>query len=174
MSALAHGLNGAFLQRDVQALNSPEEKPQGLTNWARPELARKAPQREGVIVFEIAQARTLYEQSRDSTTRDIDELKTFYVFADDAVDQFLTDHRALPAILREAIEPLKNSFGADRVFRLEVSIDEDDSKMLYGIALWRDSVRAAARAFDNFAESWWLDHMTPNTADLAFIYKIYR
>lgn len=174
MSALAHGLNGAFSQRNAQTLDSPEEKFQGLTNWARPELRRKIPQREGVVVFEIAHARILFEQGQDRTTQEIEELKASYVFADAAVDQFLTEHRALPGILREAVEPLRNSFGGDSVFRLEVAIDEDDSKMLYGIVLWRDGVRTAAQALDKFAESWWLDHMTPNTADLAFIYRIYR
>jgi hypothetical protein len=104
--------------------------------------------------------------------RAIEELKASYVFADDAVDQFLTDHGALLGVLREAIEPLRTSFGADRVFQLQVSTDEEDSKMLYGIVLWHDTVRAAAQALDHFVETWWLDHMTPDTTELAFIYKI--
>jgi hypothetical protein len=150
------------------------KRPPGLTNWERAEIPRRAPRGEGALIFQIAEARALYERSRDRIRHDIEELKEFYVFADDAVDQFLIDHPALPGVLREAIQALKSSFGSDRVFRLEVSIDEDDSKMLYGVALWGDAVRAAAQALDNFAESWWLNHMTPNTTDLAFIYKISR
>ena len=134
----------------------------------------EGPQREGAVIFEIAQARELYEQNRDRITHDIEALKRSYVFADDAVDQFLTGHPAIPGVLRDAIQPLKDSFGADKIFRLEVSVDDDDSKMLYGIALCRGTVRAAAHALDNFAENWWLDHMTPNTTDLAFIYRISR
>lgn len=173
MSALVHGLNEEFLQRDV--LPSPREGIfQGLANWPRVEVRRKAPQREGSMLFEITQARALYEESQDRITQAIEDLKASYIFTNDAVDQFLADHRALPGILREAIEPLRNSFGTDKIFRLEVSIDEDDSKMLYVIALWRDTVRAAAQALDDFAERWWLDHMTPNSTDLAFIYKISR
>jgi hypothetical protein len=147
---------------------------QGLTGQTRNEVPRKAPQREGRITDEITLTRALYEETRDHIEQDIKCLKASYVFADDTVDRFLADHPALSGILREALEPLRASFGADKVFRLEVSIDEDDSKMLYAVALCRETVRAAAQSLDRFVESWWLDHMTPNTMDLAFIYKISR
>jgi hypothetical protein len=153
---------------------SPKERLQGLTNWEKPELLRKFPQREGITTSEIAEGRRLFQQSRDQIAKDIDELKASYVFADDSVSQFLAEHRSLTAVLRSAIQPLKASFGADGVFELEVTVEEDGSKMLYGVALWPGSVRAAAQALDNFSESWWLDHMTLSTTDLAFIYRISR
>lgn len=172
MSALAHGLGDAFWQHNEPSSPPPNNNLQGLTNWDRPEIPRKAPQRQSAIIFEIAEARALFQQGQDRIARDIQELRASYVFADEAVDQFLTDHRALPGILREAIQPLRTSFGTDRVFRLEVSIEEDDSKTLYGIALWRDGVLEAAQALDHFTETWWLDHMTTHTADLAFTYEL--
>jgi hypothetical protein len=172
MSALAHGLNAAFWQPDLRMPAPREEKPQGLTNWVQLPLPRKATQPEGTIIFEITQAQAMFQQGMDHITQDIEQLKAAYVFADRSIERFLTDHRALPAILRAAIEPLKTSFGADKVFRLELSIEEDDSKMLYGVALWRDTARAAAQALDNFAESWWLDHMTTSTTALAFTYEL--
>jgi hypothetical protein len=170
------GLNEMYLRPNVQIPYplAPQEEPRGLTNWARPHVCQETTQLRGTIIFEIAQGRALFEQSRLRIAQDIEELRAFYVFADDAVDHFLTDHRALPSVLREAIEPLKTSFGADKVFQLQVSTDEEDCKMLYAIALWRDTVRAAALALDHFVETWWLDHMTPDTTELAFIYRISR
>lgn len=174
MSALANGLSGGLSEQYGQMSSSPKDRVRGLTDWTQTDPPRKAPQREGSMNLEISQARALYEQSRDRIKRQIEDLRASYVFASDAVDRFLFDHQAIAAILREAVEPLNASFGPDKVFRLEVHIDEDDSTMLYAVALWRDSVRAAAQALDDFVEAWWLDHMTPSTTDLAFIYKISR
>ena len=174
MSALTQGLSCDFPQQ-----NPPPTVPQysmgALTRGDLQQSPRKAPTiRESESIIAINRAQIVREQGRASIARDIEELKRAYVFADDSVRSFLEEHRALSDVLREAIIPLKEFFGTDKVFRLELTIDEDDSKMLYGVTICRDSVRVAAQALENFVENWWLDHMTPNTTDLAFIYRIHR
>ena len=173
MSALAQGLNSEFLRQDVPP-QVPTRLPGGLFDWTQPAVPRKAPRREGSTSFEITQGRAFLEQGFASIVQDVEELKRYYVFADDSVGPFLEDHRALSGLLREAIRPLQEAFGADKVLSLEVSVDEDDSRMIYGVILWSGTVRGAAQAFNNFTENWWLNHMTHNTSDLAFIYRVLR
>ena len=175
MSALTQGLTSGFGQQNKPAHTVPQYSMGALTRGDLQQSPRKAPTiRESENIIAIKQVQTVCEQGRASIARDIAELKRSYVFANDSVRSFLEGHRALSDVLREAIVPLKEFFGADKVFWLEVKIDEDDSTMLYGVTLWRGSVRTAAQALETFVENWWLDHMTPNTTDLAFIYRIHR
>jgi hypothetical protein len=174
MSALAVGMNSNSFN---QAAPPParENYLQGMndSNWSSPYVPTKPPQREGVLI-DFASITLRISQNQAAVSKDIDDLKAIYVFADDSIDCFLEEHRAHRNILRQAIEPLKASFGTDKVFRLEINSDEDDCRTLYGVTLWRDSVRTAAQALSAFVEDWWLDHMNADTRDLAFIYRISR
>lgn len=105
---------------------------------------------------------------------EISELKKSYVFRDRGIDKFLESHPALVSVLMQAVTPLKEAFGADGVFRLELETEEEGSRMIYAAALSSGSVREAARALDQFVDGWWLDHMTNQTSDLAFVYRIWR
>src|SRR5450432_425805 len=107
MSAAVQGLNDAYLQQPHHAPSYWEtpfypqrEQQQGLTNWTTNETPRKPPQREGVLILEIGQGKTLLELTRRHIERDIEQLKTSYIFYDaHVIEQFLTDHRSLPSIL---------------------------------------------------------------------------
>jgi hypothetical protein len=104
---------------------------------------------------------------------DIDRLKRSYGFPqDDSVTVFLAHHRALPVVLLSAVPHLREAFGPEGIFNLEVSTDDDGSQTLYAVAVWHDTVQTAAAALERFEESWWLDHMVANTADLAFTYEL--
>jgi hypothetical protein len=109
-------------------------------------IPRSGPRREGTNSFNIDQGIALLAEIRDRIAKNIEELKASVIFADDAVDQLLVQHPDLPATLREAIGPLRTSFGPDKVFRLEISTDEVGSKLLYGIALWNADCRPCAGA----------------------------
>jgi hypothetical protein len=172
MSAL-QGLDAGFLFTNVQANPVRENQTEGLTKWHHEEILRKPPQREGAIEFEIEKARALIRDSQRRTHEDIDNLKKSYVFpADNAVDIFLANHRALPPVLLAAASHLEDSFGPETIFNLEVSTDDDDSQTLYAVAVWHDTVQTAVEALERFEENWWLDHMTPSTKDLAFTYEL--
>ena len=157
MSALTQGLHNAYLQPKTGTPTLLQERP-------RPAISD---------VSAIDESRAVIAASRTRMVLDIWELRASYVFpAGDSVDLFLSTHRALPAVLRDAVAPLKKAFGADSIFRLELSTDEDESNILFGIAVWHGYVRAATQALDRFEEDWWLDHMTRDTVDLAFTYKL--
>jgi hypothetical protein len=134
---------------------------------------RKPPQREGISVFDISNSRAFFQDNQIALSQDLTELKRSYGFPpDDSVATFLADHRSVSTVLLAAIPHLRDHFGADNIFNLEVSTDDDDSKTLYAVAVWRDTVPSAALALENFLEDWWLDHMTAAVADLAFTYEI--
>src|SRR5437763_14151990 len=76
-------------------------------------IPRKAPQREGISV-EITTIRAAFEQGRATLDTEIATLQTLYLFADSEVNNFLRQSGALRAILRQAIDPLRTSFGADK------------------------------------------------------------
>jgi hypothetical protein len=121
----------------------------------------------------LTEVRRLFIETQDAVAEWTSQLKAVYVFPPGSmIDAFLADHISLLSILRDAVGPLKSAFGDDNIFTLELSIDEDDSMMLYGIVVWRESVQSAARALDHFEEDWWLDRMTSDTADLAFTYRL--
>ena len=105
---------------------------------------------------------------------EINNLKKSYMFRDRGIDRFLESHRGLVSILTQAVAPLREAFGADKIFRLELENQEDGSKMIHAAALCKGSVKEASTALDHFVENWWLDHMNSQTGDLAFIYRIWR
>jgi hypothetical protein len=154
-AALQGGLNDAYLRQDVaQALLG--------------DASRKSPQRQGANLLDIAQGADLLERSQERLRRDIEQLKMSYVFADESVTCFLSDHRAFPSVLGEAVEPLRKFFGPDKVFRLEVSNDEDELRALYVVVRWTGSPEDAAAATNRFDDEWWLERLTPAVSNLSF------
>jgi hypothetical protein len=130
---------------------------------------------EGTLLPSLSDTEALFLAGYKAFEDDINRLKQSYVFTSGrALDLFLASRRAIVSTLSEAIVPLRLAFGEDRLFQLELSVDEYDTPTIYGIAVWRGSVASASQAFEAFSESWWLDHMTPATSDLAFIYRIFR
>lgn len=161
--SLTQGANASFF---VQALPFPlagGQKPKGITRW-------DSPQRAGLVAFDD---RAESRRARELLQEDLDGLKKIYGFpADDSVSDFLTHHPAVRAVLHEALPHLKEFFGAENIFNLELSVEEDGSQTLYAIAVWHDSVQSVAQALAGFEENWWLDRMTSGTAELAFTYEI--
>jgi hypothetical protein len=123
-------------------------------------------------LIDTEQFHAALERSRSAVSNEIHDLKKLYVFVDNTIDQFLEDHRALRTILRQAIDPLKATFGADIVFNLEVSRDEDGSETIYAVAIWQSDALRASEALRAFLENWWLQRMNAATSDLAFVYKL--
>jgi len=169
----AQGLNAAYLQPNYPP-PIREQTLQGLTKWHDQEaLLRKPPRREGAIVTERLGARALFHSSRIMLDQDLVDLQKSYGFpSNDSVVKFLANHRAVSSVLLAAAPRLKEYFGHDSILNLEVSTDEDESQTLYAVTIWHENVHTAAEALDRFEENWWLDHMTPNTTDLAFTYKL--
>jgi len=154
MSASVQGLNDVYLGQNAQV---PLQ-----------DLPRKGPQRHGANILDITQAAVLFEQSHERARRDIEDLRTSYVFADESVARFLSKHRALPSVLSDAVEPLRRFFGTDKIFRLEVSTDEDELRTLYVVVRWTGTAEEAVAAIDRFDDAWWLEHMTPAVSNLSF------
>jgi len=142
---------------------------------ATPRIPKMPARSEGVLLPSLADAEADLEAGYRVLENDINQLKKFYVFtAGKPLDLFLASHRPLISTLRDARVPLSLAFGEEKLFRLELSVDEYDVPTVYGVVVWRGSVTSAAQAFNSFSENWWLDHMTPATSDLVFIYRIFR
>jgi hypothetical protein len=134
-------------------------------------IPRKAPQREGISI-EIATVHAAFEQGRATLATEIASLQTLYLFADSEVNNFLRQSGTLRATLRQAIDPLRTSFGADKLFNLEISRDEDGFETMYVVAIWQADAPAATGALHHFLETWWLQRMSAGNSDLAFAYKL--
>lgn len=173
MSAAPSGLNSGFLTQGSDSFVEPR-RAQGLNDSylrAARDAPRKPPQMQEALVG-IRSIRATFERNRTATAMDIETLKRSYVFVDESVPAFLEQHRAMRTILQEAIEPLKSCFGADRIFNLEISREEDGSETLYAVAVWPGEVGRASEALRHFLETWWLHRMSLATVDLAFAYKL--
>lgn len=171
---LAQGANANFFLPEFQSPGQVEGRSsRGATDWAQKwSIPSEPAQPDGALLF-IAEAGALFRRASDTLDKDIAELKKNYTFSvENAVVKFLTDHRGIRTVLRDALPPLKEFFRETPMFSLEVSADDDDSRLLYVVAIWQGEARAASRALDQFVDNWWLDRMNAANANLAFAYKL--
>jgi len=120
----------------------------------------------------LSETRELFRERQESFVNEMDWLKTMYVFpGGNSVELFLSSHRAVGAVLEDALPHLKESFGPDIVFKLETSTEEDEPPILYVIAVWRGSVEGAVAAVESLDEKWWLDNSS-RSPDMAFTYEL--
>lgn len=119
----------------------------------------------GAIERDMADSRA----SQQATMRELQ--RRFGKANDPFVVTFLANHRAVPHLLVEAWEGLKEAFGANVVVNLEVSTDEDGHQTLRAVTLWKEDAAKAAIAFHSFVENWWLDRMNASNSDVAFVYR---
>jgi len=158
------GLQGANSVYLYQEQVGRPHSGQGMTVW---------PLNNAVVRKPAASATPIDRRQTVHLDCELDELRRGYVFSvESSIRPFLVKNRAIRATLRDALSQLQASFGHDRVFSLELSTEEEGSPTLYAVTIWPDSVQSAVRALRQFEESWWLDHMTQSTTNLAFVYEI--
>ena|ERR1022692_2334118 len=121
----------------------------------------------------ITATQTLFRQITEGLNAEVKELKKRYVFTSNRnVQEFLQNHRSLPHILIDAEPHLKDCFGSDSVLNLEVLIDEDGSRSLYAVVLWRGEAELAESALAKFDDSWWLDKSREASGFLTITYEL--
>lgn len=171
MSAV--GANATYFEQRL-SVPAPACQEEGLNNWNYQfEAIRKPAQSEGRNWYEIAVANTYSNRARAALDDQISALMRDYGFpAKAVVTDFLVTHRAVRTVLKDAVPQLRAAFGADNIFNLEVSKDEDGSETMFAVAIWQADVRRASEALNNFLENWWLQRMNAATSDLAFVYKL--
>ncbi len=189
MSAL--GANATYFEQQ-RYTPAPARKEQGLTNWnyirdprgvvdllLQPwptpisEPRRKPVGSEGRNLQYMAVIPSFSNEARAELDEQISCLKRDYGFADgEVVTDFLVSHSTIRTLLKDAVPQLRATFGADRIFNLEVARDEDGSETMYAVAIWPEDVGRASEALHKFLENWWLRRMNAATSDLAFIYKL--
>lgn len=183
MNALAQTLSAADLPPQLGRTPYPQANGtfsslRGFASFSTApatETFKKPPGSEGLLLPTLVQTEGMFLEGRRVIDEQLSQLRALYIFSpDNALERFLGSRRSLVSLLHDAAAPLRAAFGKQTLFALELSVEEDHSCMVYGIALWRGSVPAAAQAFDQFVENWWLDHMSKDTTDLAFVYKISR
>jgi len=170
----AQGMNTSFLLQKDYILGFPERTLQGMAIWdPQAGVIRNARHAGGVLVFELSTALAVFQHSQEVVEQDINQLKTLYGFrASEAVALFLMNRPTIASLLIAAVPHLKENFGDDNIFNLEVSSEDDDSQTIYAVVVWHSTVQTAAQALEAFLETWWLDRMSSNTADIAFTYEL--
>jgi hypothetical protein len=96
----------------------------------------------------------------------------FVMPADSSVTAFLTDHRAIPPMLLEAMPHLKIYFGADTIFSLRASMDGADSPILYAVVHWSGKICDVRIALQRFDDEWWLRRAGQVAGLLTFTYEL--
>ena len=92
------------------------------------------------------------EIGRQAIDRDVAEIQGTYGFLPEhSVRAFLLRSGAIRKALRDAIPHLRETFGVDTLFNLEISRD-DESPILYAVAVCRGTVQDAASALLLFEE----------------------
>lgn len=103
----------------------------------------------------------------------LNDMRKHYVLPSDAsVRDFLTEHRAIPQILLEAVPHLKAYFGGNAVFNLRAPIDEAGSRTLYAVAMWPGELRDVGDAFARFDSDWWMARAGQAAGYLTFTYEL--
>jgi hypothetical protein len=104
----------------------------------------------------------------------LDRLRREYQLSSTSgVESFLRIHRSLAEILIDAIPHLRETFGDDTVFRIDVGSDENPiPEMLYTVALWQGSPALAKAALERFDESWWIGNSSRANGRLVFDYEL--
>lgn len=98
--------------------------------------------------------------------------KHFVLPADSSVIDFLTEHRAIPQILLEAVPWLKRGFGPNAVFHLRAPVDDSGSRTLYAVTMWPGTVRDVRDALEKFDDTWWIACSRRASGYLTFTYEL--
>jgi hypothetical protein len=103
----------------------------------------------------------------------LNDVRKHYVLpADTSVRDFMTEHRAIPQILLEAMPQLKAYFGGNAVFNLRAPIDEAGSRTLYAVAMWSGELRDVREALAKFDNDWWMARAGQAAGYLTFTYEL--
>jgi hypothetical protein len=168
----SQGANASYLPPPLPP-PAPPQQLGGVTQWNDQGVLGHNFTGAGESALLIVHAQWSREHAQQLLATEFDSLKQNYTFSSDrAITAFLTDHRLIRSMLREAVPKLRHFFGRHTSFNLELSLDEDSSRTLYVVAIWPDAASGAAQALDKFVEDWWLDKMSPATSELAFVYKL--
>lgn len=88
------------------------------------------------------------------------------------VEMFIHDHRSTVGILLEAVPNLRAAFGAEAILQLRVGIEEETTKVIYGIVIWKESLDSARSALRQFDDSWWLNNVKRASGRIVFDYEL--
>jgi hypothetical protein len=114
-----------------------------------------------------------YRQAEEAGEQDRKTLWENYVFEDRIqVESFLRDHRAIVGLLIEAAPQVKRYFGADIPVRLGVSFEEDGSRTLQALAVWKGAIKDAKAALEAFDMAWWLQNSRRGSGDIVLDYEL--
>ena len=103
----------------------------------------------------------------------LNDVRKHYILpADASVRDFLTEHRAIPQILLEAVPQLKAYFGGNAIFNLRAPIDEAGSRTVYAVAMWPGELRDVRDALAKFDSDWWMARAGQAAGYLTFTYEL--
>jgi hypothetical protein len=126
----------------------------------------------GAEQFDFEELAAEITQQREPA-RVLAELKREFIFADQAaVQAYITNNRAVAAILLEAVPHLRACFGAGVSLTLDTLAEEGSTRSIYALALWdgdRHKARVALSAFD---ETWWKKNLKRAAGRVVVDYEL--
>ncbi len=86
-------------------------------------------------------------------------LRDYSVSSDSNLAEFLGEHPDLVGLLHEARQKIREYFGSDAKFQLDLTADPDDrsSRELFVRIISNLRTKEALRILDRLDEEWWLD-----------------
>ena len=129
-----------------------------------------------VVLYSYGDLADVYTQAQSQPWCDsraqLHGLQKYYMIdgPDHLVEQLLESNVTLFALLTEAVQPLKDSFG-DRLLHIRVQTYDDDSLLKVAVRLPAAFAEpeAALQAFDSM---WWMKNCHRSTGALLFDYEI--
>lgn len=103
----------------------------------------------------------------------IRDLRRTYIFADSAgVETFIRYHRALGAILLEAVPALREYFGQDAQLALDIPSEDGAPRTINAVALWRGDRTEARTALRRFDDNWLMPNIKKAGGRIVFDFEL--
>jgi hypothetical protein len=122
--------------------------------------------------FDFAELAAEIAQQREPA-RVLAELRREYIFADQAaVQAYVTNNRAVAAILLEAVPHLRACFGTGISLTLDTLAEDGPTRSIYALALWNGDRQKARVALSVFDETWWKKNLKRAAGKVVVDYEL--
>lgn len=131
--------------------------------------ASAQPTRERSFLADIEQQMEVFDKEYRAA---LAEVRKLYVLpADASVLEFLSNHRAVPQLLIDAVPYLRKYFDGS-VFSLRATSDEYGWEDLYVDVMWPGGAREVLQRLDRFEDEWWVANCRTARGALTFTYRL--
>jgi hypothetical protein len=101
------------------------------------------------------------------------KLRSEFIFTNAVpIQSFLKTHRVIASILLESVAYLKDCFGHDTPLALEIMSEDESTRSIYALALWKRDKAESRAALKKFDEIWWMSNLKKAGGRIVFDYEL--